>query len=203
MTMKTFLCICLLTGLLAAGKGYAQGAYGIVSYQLGIPLGNTGDFVQNAVSPRGGGIEFGGFIGDRISLGIGGTWNVFYKNVGRVTLTEGNTTITGRQYRYHNLMPLYAMARYFFRPAAVKTLSPYAGVGAGALYGRMRMAVGLLSDAQQGWQLGLFPEAGVQYSLSQGTGVVLSGRYHHGFANDDLPATSYIGINLGLRFALR
>ena len=201
--MKTIFCICLLVYLAGAGPAFAQGAYGLASYQFGIPLGSTGDFVENTLSPRGGGIEFGGFLGDRISLGVGGSWNVFYKNAGRVTFTEGNTTITGRQYRYYNTLPLYAMGRYFLRPAEAKAFSPYAGLGVGTIYGRQRMEVGLLSATETGWQFGLFPEVGVQYGLGQNTGVVLSGRYHYGFSNDDLPTTSFVTINLGLRFALR
>ncbi len=203
--MHTLRLLCLLACLCTAGAHitHAQGAYGIVSYDLGIPLGNTSDYI-NKISFRGAGVEFGGFITDKISLGVGASYNVFYKSLGRVTFnTENNTTVTGKQYRYFNTVPIYGMARYYFKSARDETLHPYVSVGAGTIYANVQTDVGLFSSLQEGWQLGLFPEVGVGYRIASNLSATVSGRYHQGFANDDLPATSYIGINLGIRFVLR
>jgi opacity protein-like surface antigen len=200
--MKQLVFLCLLVVMMSTGS-YAQRVYGLISYDLSYPLSSTGDFVDNNMSARGGGIEFGGFINDRVSIGIGASWNVFYKNVGRVTFTDNSTTITGKQFRYFNAVPIYGMARYFFRLVEQQSLLPFVGFGTGALYGRQRIDVGLFSGSFRGWQFGLFPEAGLQYKLRSGVGVVLSGRYNHGFENDNLPTTSFIGVNLGLTLPLR
>ncbi len=178
----------------------AQNGYVMVSYDVSIPAGNTASYIRD-VSFRGTGLEIGGFIRPRLSLGIGASWNTFATDKGRVTLaTDNNTVVTGKQFRHYSTVPIYGMLRYYLQPNESGKFMPFVGAGAGTIYGNRETSMGILAVAAEGWQFGLFPEAGLAYRLRSDAGLFVQVRYNYGFKDDDLPATSYVGVNAGISF---
>lgn len=178
------------------GQGYSK-AY----YSVSTGLGTTADYIAKS-SWRGVGLEFGSHITPNITLGLGTTINVFYENVGDETFTtEDNITISGKQYRNINVVPIFVTAQYQFKQDN-NPLKPYVGLGIGTNYVRQETDLGLYAIINEGWQFGLFPEVGLDYALMPGVGLVANIRYNYGAKTPDTNSTSFINLNVGFAFSL-
>jgi hypothetical protein len=191
----------LLISLLCLAQGtFAQSAYSVVHYGVAVPAGETRAHIEQT-GWRGIGLEFGRFITPKVSVGLAATWNVMYQNMGRRTVqVENDLTLTGNQYRYFNALPVLVTGRYFFRGQLPPNILPFVGLGAGAIHARRETQMGLYTISNAGWQVGIFPEAGLGYVLPAGVAFFVSARYNQGFSTSALPATSYVGVNIGLAY---
>ena len=82
--------ICVVSCLISYAC-YAQGGYTNITYNIAAPLGKTADYIRNT-SFRGASIEMGIAFNENFSLGVGGSWHVFYQNRGYTTIEMSNTS---------------------------------------------------------------------------------------------------------------
>ena len=115
--MKKIKYIALAISLITVLKSPAQVVdyYSSVNYAIGIPLGDTREFISNT-SFRGFNAEFGRFFTEEISVGFLFAWSVFNESFPRDTYELEDITLTGNLYRYINAFPLMAVGRYHFNP---------------------------------------------------------------------------------------
>lgn len=195
--LKRYLTVILLTLLPLAG--WAQRNYGTISYNIALPMGNTKDFVENT-SFRGVGVDYSLFLTPSISVGGAVSWNVFNSDQGQVTETYGDVTYTGNRFNYYNAVPIYLLPRYFFIPPGESSFSLYGGVGIGAMYAIQTFDLGGIRSETTDWHFALAPELGGIFKLPFTAGLNVNVRYNNGFNSSDLPATNYLGVNVGLVF---
>lgn len=185
-----------------------QSAYGqtkkIISYNLSLPLGNTSNFI-NRFSFRGGSFEVRQMLGDDYSVGILGGWHVLNKAT-YATYTENTFSISGKQFRTINSVPILLTAhRYFRKKGEVdeEIIRPYAGAGIGMQYVNKNMDLGNYTLSDKNWHFGVAPELGIIFPVSisyNHLSIVVSSRLHYAFKAADSPSFSYLNFNVGLQF---
>jgi opacity protein-like surface antigen len=168
-----------------------------INYVIGMPLGNTKDFIKDP-SYRGASFEYLYIPDDHIGIQFEGGWNYFYQKIDRGTYEQKTLSITGTQYRYIETVPLFLGVSYIVLPEAI--VKPYISFGAGVVYTEKRNDVGLYSFGSNSWQFGLKPEVGVGINLSDNVLFKFSAKYYGTFKTDQLDAMSYLGLNMGLAF---
>ena len=184
--------------LITSSSAFAQGLFSI-SYDIGLPLGSTTDFI-GAPSFRGFGVEGRGFITDNLSYGGSFNWAVFYEEFGPDQWNiEGDTrTAYGKQYRYINSFPLMATMHYYF--GEWDETRVYAGAGIGAQKIDQRMDFGLYTINDNKWRFGFAPEVGVLIPVNFNTSINLSAKYQYAVKAGDSDAVSYLNIKIGFAF---
>jgi outer membrane protein W len=178
---------------------FAQGG-GLWNFQwdMGFGMGDTKTFVDGAPSFRGASIEGRSYVTDNITLGGRVSWNTFYKNFGRVTRTQGTTTLTGYNKRYINDIPILFTGHYYFNSA---TVMPYIGLGIGTYYIETRDQMGIYYIEDKAWHFGLAPEVGVVVPFgNSNTGATVNFRYNTAFKTKDTSAQSWLGISVGISY---
>lgn len=176
---------------------FAQGMFGI-SYDIGIPMGGTSDYVSKT-SFRGFGIEGRGFITDYLSYGGSFNWAVFYDEVGPELFTgEDNATVYGKQFRYINSYPIMGTMHYYFGEWDETRF--YAGGGIGAHSINQRTDVGLYSIKNNYWTFGLAPEIGVLIPINYNSAFNLAVKYQYGVKTSKGDAFSSLTFKIGFAF---
>jgi hypothetical protein len=164
---------------------------------MAIPMGNTKDFIEK-FSPRGFGVEAGGWLNDNLSLGLNFSWNGFYQEFDYDTYEFGTTTLYGRMWRYTNVYPLMGVAKYYLSSSS--DLEAYIGAGIGTYIINKRTDFGLYILEDKQWHFALYPEVGIIYWVSEETGLTLNARYNWAAKSGDIASQSYLGFNVGLVF---
>ena len=169
------------------------------TYSIGFGTGDIGEFIQ-AASFRGINVDFRKMIQPNIGLGFGLGWNTFYEELASDTYTFGNSSLTGKQFRYSNNIPITLSTAYFLKPG--ETLNPFFGLGIGTMYTVRNTDMNLYTIEQDAWNFLLQPEFGIQYMVTDLTAITISARYNHGFkGGSELDAAqSYFALNLGFSF---
>jgi hypothetical protein len=176
----------------------AQGNYFSFQYSVGIGTGDLGTFNSNA-SFRGATIEWRGMVQPSIAVGIEAGWNVFYKELPYDTYTSGTASLSGKQYRTQNQVPLLLAVNYIWNPDEV--VRPFVGLGVGTMYSRRNTDMNQYTIEEDAWHLAFRPEVGIQYELSSSTSGYLGLKYYMGMQSGDLDkAQSYLAINVGFVF---
>lgn len=185
--------------LLCAGiSASAQSSSFSFQYSMGFGVGDVGDFISSP-SFRGATLEWRKYVQPNVTVGIETGWNVFYKALPSDTYTSGNTSLTGKQYRYQNQVPLLAAANYFLKTD--EKLKPFVGLGLGTMYSRRNTDMSLYTIEQEAWHFALRPEVGLLYSMSDVTAAYLGVKYYTGFTAGDFDKSqSYLAINVGFVF---
>jgi opacity protein-like surface antigen len=176
--------------------------YGSVTYQLGIPIGNTHAYIQD-VAWRGIGVDLQWMVKPTISVGVALGWNVFFQNV-TTTITDPNggtatgtgIAITGNQDRAINFFPLLADARYLFRLKS--GVRPFIGAGIGGYITEEYLGIGLYALTKTAFLFGLAPEAGVIIPIDGGAAIQFSARYNMAFGGNGISFQQWLGLNLGV-----
>lgn len=201
---RSRLLMALVSISLPLANGFAQGPgtarnTGAVHYLISLPTAGTDDFIDN-ISFRGGSLEWLNFGERRAGVGLSFRWIYFYEENDNESYTSGNVTLTGRQTRSIDVLPLFVEGRYRI-PFAGK-LAPYVGLAAGGIYGQRRHQVGAYGlDEETGWQFGFAGEAGLECcSFGEWNNVGIGLRYDAGLGTDDLDAISFFSLKLGLVF---
>ncbi len=192
--MKTHRYI-LTTLLLAASLQYmsAQGRFAF-TYNTALPLGETAE-LAGKYSFRGAGIEGRWAVGSSFDIGFNASWNVFYESVSG-SFTEGNSSLTGTQYRYVNAYPVMFTAYKSF--GSSESFQPYIGLGVGAIKADHRKEMGLWYVDANNWHFGVAPEIGAVIPTWGSFDFLISIRYNYGTKVKDSPSVSYLGLNLGV-----
>lgn len=192
--MKKILLV-ILGGFILQTSSAQSGSF-IISYPIGFPMGDLGDYIDKT-SWRGLSMEFYKAVKPGVQVGLELSMNLFYAKEDVKTYTEGTQSITGIQYRHTDAFPILAAAKWT-KPG--KTASPYLGLGIGTLYVNRWTDFGLYRISNDTWQFLLRPEAGVFLGINSSMSVMLGAKYNAGFKTNDLDGQSYLSINVGLVF---
>jgi len=188
----------LLIILCAGISASAQSSSFSFQYSMGFAAGEMNDFISNT-SFRGATLEWRKYVQPNVTVGIETGWNVFYKALPTDTYTSGNTSLTGKQYRYQNQVPLLAAANYFLKTD--EKIRPFVGLGMGTMYSRRNTDMNLYTIEQEAWHFALRPEIGLLYSMSDMTSAYLGVKYYTGFKAGEFDTSqSYFAINVGFVF---
>ncbi|MGC3944307.1 MAG: outer membrane beta-barrel protein [Chryseolinea sp.] len=176
----------------------AQNSYVDVAYSIGFGTGDMGDFIKKA-SFRGISFDYRYAVQPNVAIGFNLGWNTFYEEKGMDSYTVDNSTLTGKQYRYVNTVPMLATVTYLLSPD--ETLCPYAALGVGTMYARRNTDMNLYTLEQEGWPFVLQPEVGVRYQAGDAVGILVNVKYLNGFKAGDFDSTqSYFTLNVGFAF---
>ena len=188
----------LLVSVLAAGALSAQNNVAF-SYSMGFGAGDLADYI-NQPSFRGFSFDYRHLVTPNVGVGVTMGWNVFYEERAKDSYQFGNATITGKQFRYSNHVPLLASGSYYFSPG--NSFNPFVGLGIGTIYTRRNTDMNLYTVEQEAWNFALQPEVGFNYMLNDETGIYVSGKFNQGFkAGNELKSSqSYFSLNIGLSF---
>lgn len=170
-----------------------------ITYAVGFPTGDVGDFISKT-SFRGANFDYRYRINPNVAVGALVGWQVFYEAKPSDTYTIDNVSLTGKQYRYSNHVPLLVTGTYFFNPDA--DIKPFGSLGIGTIYTRRNTDMNLYTVKQEAWNFALQPELGAEFKLNDYAGVVVSAKYFYGMAagNDLAKAQSYFTLNVGFAF---
>jgi hypothetical protein len=199
----------LLASLSAGAQTYYTGDapsspagnfYGSVSYQLGIPIGNTYDYIHD-VAWRGVGVDLQWLLKPNISIGLALGWNVFYENINAtINYLPGSSkpgfAISGNQDRSFNFFPL--LVDFRFLPKLKSGVRPFLGAGIGAYVTTQYLGIGLYSYTQTAFLFGLAPELGVIIPVEDGLGFTISARYNMAFPGNDIHFQQWLGLSFGV-----
>lgn len=175
----------------------AQQNYTSFQYAIGFGSGDLSDYISKA-SFRGFLFEYkNSFINENILIGVDIAWNAFYENVDDV-YTEGDASISGKQWRYSNHFPLLISAEYLFLPD--NSLRPFVNFGLGTMYTQHRLDMNVYSFEQDAWSFAIKPEIGAIYDMGNNSGLKLAAKYYTGFKSGDLETQSYFSISAGIVF---
>lgn len=194
--MKRFAIILIL----AASTGTASLAQSTfdIAYSIGFATGDLGDFISDP-SFRGITMDYRYNFQPNMAIGFSLGWNTFYSEEGVATYTVENQSLTGKQYRYSNNLPM--LVNYTYLAAPEEFISPYASLGIGTMYARRNTDMNLYTIEEEGWPFVVQPEIGVRFRSGDNVGTVVNVRYLYGSeAGDFNGAQSYITLNLGLSF---
>jgi hypothetical protein len=176
----------------------AQGNYFSFQYSIGVGTGDLGTF-NSAASFRGATIEWRQLVQPSVAVGIEAGWNVFYKEIPFDTYTSGTASLSGKQFRTQNQVPLLLAVNYIWKPEEV--VRPFVGLGIGTMYSRRNTDMNQYTIQQDAWHLAFRPEVGIQYELSNTTSGYIGLKYYMGMQSGELDkAQSYLAINLGFVF---
>lgn len=182
----------------ATGSIFAQGNT-TIAYSIGFPTGDLNDFIKT--SYRGISLDYRHPIKESISLGVHVGWTTFYEEKKRDTYTSENASLTGKQFRYSNNVPMAATITYSLGSEEEMAI-PYFSLGVGTMYTRRETNMNLYVIEEEAWNFLLQPEIGIKVTTSEFSAVSLALKYNHGFeAGDELPnAQSYLALNIGFVF---
>jgi len=184
--------------LLAAAPlaGTAQNLY-MLEYSIAVGTGDLNTFINNP-SFRGFNFGYRNMVDDNRAVGLDIGWQTFFEKKDLATYTDGTAALTGVQYRYTNCFTASLQVDHVF--ADGKDIRPFIGIGAGTMYARRTLDMGLYRVEKDPWQFMLQPEAGVSLYLANGSALILSANYYWGFQTQQLEAQSYVAFGLAYAF---
>jgi hypothetical protein len=192
---KNFLILLLSTAL--CSSAFSQDWNTMVTYNMGLPLGNTSDFIGE-FSFRGVMVSGDYFLEDEWTVGFTAGIQTFYEELGRNTYTEGTVTATGDEFRYLTSAPFLVTGKYHFD--RFNPISAHVGVGAGLYHMVQTVEFAGLFFEDRNWQLGFMPEAGLGIEMSASTDFYVAAQYNYYLESKDISSQSYIAFNVGFRF---
>jgi opacity protein-like surface antigen len=185
---------------MASVAAYAQGGYANITYNIAVPLGNTASYIGNT-SFRGVSAEVGTALNEQFSVGLGGSWHVFYQHKGYTTVELSSTSaLSGKEYRYINAFPLMAIGRYLFNSQGKFT--PFIGTGIGTAYVEQRTDIGSVPFESSAWHLAVAPEIGSIIEVGYRTNLFLNARFTNAFKSGAMENLSMAGLNVGITYSL-
>jgi outer membrane protein W len=193
--MMKKLAIILAFGIMVSIQAVSQNNFNL-AYAIGLPVGDLGEYISRA-SFRGVAFDYNNMITDNIALGFSTGWNVFYEDEESATYTYENKSLTGKQYRYSNHVPILFCGTYYLKPD--QKMNPFGSLGIGAIYSRRDIEMGVYTERQEAWNFALSPEIGIKYEISEGNGISFSVQYNNGFksGNELDAAQSFFAIKIG------
>jgi len=181
-----------LPGRADAQDWYKQWYWG-GSYSISVPVEKTKDFTDET-SYLGFALEGRKVVNDRWTVGTHLGWLVFDSETSE-SVTSGNTTITGKQFRYLNVFPLLVNAHFYLGESG--RVRPYGGVNLGAYVIERRVEISLVALEDTEWHFGLAPEAGLILPLKYNVRGLVNAKYNLAFATDEQPEQSYWSFTIG------
>lgn len=179
------------------GFGFSQNWNTMVTYNIGLPLGNTSDFIGET-SFRGVMVSGDYFIEDEWTFGFTAGIQTFYEELGKNTYTEGQITATGDEFRYLTSAPFLVTGKYHFD--RYNPISAHVGLGTGLYHMVQTTEFAGLFFEERNWQFGFMPDVGVGIEISASTDFYVAAQYNYYLESKDIQSQSYVAFNVGLRF---
>jgi hypothetical protein len=169
------------------------------SYSIGFGNGDLGGFISKT-SWRGYTLDYRYIFKPQMAFGITVGWQTFYEELDNATYTKENASLSGKQFRYSNNVPILATFTYFTKPDD-HPVNPFVSLGIGTMYTRRNTDMNLYTVRQDAWNFLLQPEIGVQLHISDEAAFSISGKYNYGFKAGELSdPQSYFTLNVGFSF---
>ena len=169
-----------------------------LSYSMGLATGDMGDYVSN-FSGRGFTLDYRKMVQPNVGVGFYSGWNVFYDEKPFDTYTIDNRSLSGKQFRTVNSVPLMFATDYYLKPG--EDFNPYVGLGVGTIYTERATDMGIYRLTQDAWNFAFTPQIGFMYSVNRYAGISVSAKYNMGLAAGDFDTTqSYLSFNIGYVF---
>lgn len=187
----------LALGLMVSFQAAAQSSKFTISYPVAFATGDLADYIK-PVSFRGLSFDYTKMINRNVGLGLSTGWNVFYEELAYDTYTVGNESISGKQYRYSNSVPLLFTGSYYVKPN--EKINPFARLGIGTIYTRRNTDMGIYTYEQEAWNFALAPEVGILVEVMDELNTAISIQYYNGFqAGNELDKSqSYFALKIGV-----
>ena len=190
--------IAVLILLILAFEVTAQESMFSITWDIGMPVGDTHDFVHD-LSWRGAGLEYRKFVMPEVSVGFSWHWNTFFETTDRTFRIE-NGHVSGTQDRRIEASPILTSAYYHFQTMDDPNIRGYAGLGLGAYWISQRLDVGLLVFEEENWHFGMAPEVGVTVPTGWESHLLAAVRYNYAFEGSGSTAHAYWSFMLGLSY---
>jgi hypothetical protein len=187
--MKTNIARAVVVGaLLTAGAAQAQGfetyrprqSLYIFNYEVASGIGSMSDNFVSATSWRGFSFEGRSMVADRISAGIGFTYNRFEQTHSNVVMAAGNGgTLSGPVYRYNDQLAVKGLVHAYLLRGPIQ---PYLGVGLGGVWSYAYAQSADLGQADSDFEFIASPEVGLTFTAAHGAssvGLNLAFRYNY------------------------
>ena len=195
--MKRSLILIVLVMSLAWNNLSAQ-SLTTTSYSIAIPTGDLGEYISSA-SWRGLAFDYRKLVQPNLGLGFYAGWNVFYQEKPYDTYTLRNQSISGKQYRYTNSVPMMFATDYYFKPGG--DLNPFIGAAIGGVYTQRATDMGIYRWEQEAFSFGVTPQAGFYYKLGTFAALSVAAKYNIVTKAGDFDAgQNYLSINIGYLF---
>jgi len=193
--MRTILAVFLVLACFA-GAVNADDAIGVVTYDVSTPLGDMTNYIDK-VSWRGFGLEGRWLVSPNFTLGLAWHWNTLYEATNEmIEITNGH--VTGNQYRIIYGSPLMATVFWYPKsPLDNPGFMPYFGFGAGTIWMKKRLEIGIVAFEESNWHLGLTPEAGFMIPVGYYTNIIAGARYNYAFESGDAPEYQWWTFSVG------
>jgi len=191
--MKRILLLCFIVMLANAGTANAGKNVFSVAWNVTLPVGDSSDFTSG-LQFRGASIAWQSFYTRDMAFGINTSWNVFTES-NEGTLVGDNFAVTGKSWRYQNLVPIYASwHKYMGNDRRGKRT--FFGINAGTVYLERRLEAGIIQIEDDNWHLAVAPEVGMQLPWDSFLGWV-SVRYNYALSAGELGAQQWFEFRLG------
>lgn len=168
-----------------------------LQYSIGFGTGDLADFIDRP-SFRGFTIDYRRMVQPNIGVGVDVGWNVFYSEEDKGVYTVENLSVSGKQFRYNNQIPLLFAVNYYLQPG--EQINPFAGIGIGTMYSRRNTDMGQYTIEEEAWHFALKPEIGILFEMNEAMSFSVTGKYYMGFEAGDLDAQNYFALNFGFVF---
>ncbi len=178
---------------------YAQDKFNL-QYSIATPIGDSRDYIK-PTSWRGLLFEYEHSIQPKIDIGIQTGWHTFYEEKARSTYSLNDGSITSKQFRYLNSIPIMITGKYYFAEAN-STLKPFCGIGIGTNHLTERTDNGLYTTKYKNWTFALKPEIGTLIYLTDYSNIILSIDYNNTFKASDITQQSWLNFNIGFNWIL-
>ena len=118
--MRKIKILIAVAALFVSLNGFGQFWYTNVSYDIGLPMGSSKDYVSTA-SFRGATFNFGYMLNDNLSVDGRFSWSTYYeaRDFQTYTSEDGMTDITGKAFKYINNFPITTGLTYFINTEVV------------------------------------------------------------------------------------
>jgi outer membrane protein W len=153
--------VCLSCAGMAKAQSYGNEMRQIysINWQSNVPVGSSRDFISNA-TVEGMNINWAYFVTPNLAVGLDIGYNNYHEKFSqRVYRPNENTAINAAQYRYTQVFPIKAQAKWFFMPN--NFIKPYAGLGIGALSAGQHIVIQDFDAWDNNWGFLMSPEIGV------------------------------------------
>ena len=168
-----------------------------LQYSMEFGTGEVGDFIDKP-SFRGVTLDFRKMVQPNIGVGIDAGWNVFYSEESNGVYTSENLSVSGKQFRYSNHIPMLFAVDYYLHPG--EKVNPFAGMGIGTMFSRRNTDMGQYTLEEEAWHFSIRPEIGILFQVNTDFSFSVTGKYYMGFEAGDLPAQDYFALNFGFVF---
>jgi hypothetical protein len=194
----------ILPVMLITFTSFSQNFITGFSWSMGFATGNTADYIGSP-SFTGFHIEGHRMLKPNVSVGITTGWNILNEK-NNETITVNQTSITGPQGRYLNIIPIFLNASYYFKSNRNAKFVPFIRANVGTYYILQRFDIGVYRFDNDNWHFGVAPELGFMVAASREISVLFNAKYNYAFdsgtrlSGNEKNDYSFATVNIGIAY---